>query len=179
MVDRRNLNLTRVQGNPRPDVPAGILPVVILGTELANLLMGLALFVPFVIGYHVGVWPAVLWLPVLILNLVWLSAGPAYFLTVIGLYFPDFRGVISNFVRGAFFLSTGLISAKVVPGNTLPKLFELNPFSGIFDSFRAVLMFGRAPSTFQVLYPFLFGLGMLAVGVPIYRAWQRHFPKEA
>jgi lipopolysaccharide transport system permease protein/teichoic acid transport system permease protein len=169
-------------------VPLAVLPPVVMATELTNMLIALVLFAPMVLIYSVDAWPSVLWLPVIVADLVLLTAGPAYLMTVFGLYFPDFRGVAQNLIRAGFFLSTALIPLSRVPGDLLPKLIKANPFSGIFDSFRAVFgvanvnregeLVGHAPKPVDLLYPALVGVVLLVAGMLLYRARSSRIPKE-
>lgn len=170
-------------------VPKGVLPLVVMATEAANMLVALLLFAPMLAIYGVDVWPEVLWLPVIVANLVLLTAGPAYLMTMFGLYFPDFRGVALNLVRAGFFLSTALIPLSKVPGDALPRLIRANPFSGIFDSFRAVFgvfltnrepgeLVGHAPRPYDLIYPAVVGVVLLVAGVAVYRWRESRIAKE-
>lgn len=159
-------------------VPTEILPLKLVGAEGASFLVGLFALVPLVIYYETDIWPSVLWLPVLIFGLGLISLGPTYLGSVFGLYFPDFRGPVQNLIRGAWFLSTGLVAAREIPGAQLSLLVKANPLSGIFDSFRAVFLYGRGPSLVDLLYPSAVGALLLVVGILVYR-WRRwEFPKE-
>jgi ABC-type polysaccharide/polyol phosphate export permease len=174
-------------------IPTGVLPLVVMATEAANLLLALLLFVPMVVIYHVDMWPSVLWVPVVVANLLLLTAGPAYLMSVFGLYLPDLRGVVQNLIRAGFFVSTALIPLSAVPGNVLPRVIQANPFSGIFDSFRAVFgvdavphgctncrvhLVGHAPQAADLLYPAVVGVVLLVVGVIAYRWRSDRIPKE-
>ena len=176
-------------------VPKAVLPLVVMTTELTNMLVALLLFVPMVLIYHVDMWPSVLWVPVIVANLVLLTVGPAYLLTVFGLYFADFRGVVQNLIRAGFFLSTALIPLNKIPGDTLPRLIKANPFSGIFDSFRAVFgvynvrapagcdtcppqLVGHAPKPVDLIYPAVVGVVLLLFGLAVYRWRANRIPKE-
>ena len=160
--------------------PKAILPLVLIASQAANLLVALVLFVPMVLIYRTDVWPSVLWLPVVLVILVLLTAGPTYLATVFGLYFPDFRGVAQNMLRAAFLVSTALVAFENIPGDRLPILVKANPLSSVFDSFRVA--FGASPrtspSTFDLVYPLLIGGVLLVIGLAVFRWRERHFPKE-
>lgn len=155
-----------------------VLPLVVMASNAATFLLSLLLLVPFMVVYRTPLTPALLWLPVVVVILMVLSAGPAYLGALVGLYFPDYRGAVQNLVRVSFFLSTGLFSLREVPGQELPDLIEANPLSSIFDSFRAVVLRGRPPGELDLLYPLAVGLVLLAVGLGLYRRRQDQFAKE-
>jgi ABC-type polysaccharide/polyol phosphate export permease len=158
--------------------PRILLPLVLMLSEGVGFLVGLTLFLPFMAAFRILPTLAMLWLPVLMAVLALLCAGPAYLFAVFGLYLPDFRGMLQNLIRAGFFLSTGLLKGNAVPRGKLSVLIHLNPLSGIFDSFRAVIMRGRAPRALDVLYPLALGIILLFVGLAVYR-WREHeLPKE-
>jgi ABC-type polysaccharide/polyol phosphate export permease len=158
--------------------PREVLPLVVVASNTATFLLSLLLLLPFMLLYDTPFTLALLWLPVIIVILLVLSAGPAYIGAVFGLYFPDFRGAVQNLVRVSFFLSTGLFSLKEVPGQDLPDLIDANPLSSVFDSFRAVILRGRPPGELDLLYPLAVGILLLAVGLFLYRRRQDQFAKE-
>jgi ABC-type polysaccharide/polyol phosphate export permease len=158
--------------------PRVVLPLTLLGAEGANFLLALPVFPLLMAAYAIPPTAALLWLPVVIGVLAVLAAGPTYILTLFGLYFPDYRGPVQNFIRALFFLSAGLFRTGDVPGGELPVVFKANPLSGVFESFRAVFVFGVPPRPFDLLYPLAWGVGMLVVGIALYRRREHRFAKE-
>jgi ABC-type polysaccharide/polyol phosphate export permease len=162
--------------------PRRVLPLVLLATEAVNLVVSLVVFVPLVMIYDVDVWPSILWLPVVLSILVVLTAGPTYLATVFGLYFPDFRGVAQSLIRAGFFLSTALVPIGEFPreADQLRLLVQANPLSSVFDSLRVVfgMVERTSPAPINLIYPFLVGVLLLAVGLAVYRWRERQFPKE-
>lgn len=160
--------------------PTFALPMVTIASEAANMVIALLLFVPAVAYYGIDVWPAVVWLPVLLTVLVLLTTGPAYFSAVVGLYFPDYRGVVQNLVRATFFVSSALLPLEKI--RELPREAQLvirfNPLTGLFDAFRSVFRSGRSPEPIDLLIPVSAGVVLLLFGVGLY-AWRMHeFAKE-
>jgi ABC-type polysaccharide/polyol phosphate export permease len=158
--------------------PRVVLPLTVLGTEGVPFLLSLGLLAPLMALYRVAPTVQLLWVPVVVVVLGVLSAGTAYVGAVLGLYFPDLRGLTLNFVRVSFFISTGLVVAEQVRGPQLKGLVAANPLSGIFDSLRAAVIDGRAPSPYELLYPLGFGLVVLTLGLALYRWREPHLAKE-
>jgi lipopolysaccharide transport system permease protein len=157
--------------------PRGVLPLVLMGTEGLTFGISLLFLGPFMVFYGIAPTPALLWLPAILLVLAVLTSGVAYLGTVLGLYFPDLRGLIQNLIRVGFFMSTGLVRGRV-PGETLPGLLRANPLSGIFDAMRAIVINGRAPAARDLLYPLAVGLVVLGFGIAVFRARESQFAKE-
>ena len=155
-----------------------VLPLVVVVTEGASFLVGLALLPPMMAYYGVAFTAALLWLPVLIATLLTLVTGPAYLLAVFGLYFPDYRGVVGNVVRVGFFASTGLLALEEVADGRIRAVMRANPFSSVFDGFRAIVLEGRGPTLGNVVYPAAVGAVVLGAGVLAYRWRSDQFAKE-
>ena len=51
------------------------------------------------------------------------------------------------------------------------------PLTGIFESYRSVLLYGHSPAPWQLLYPTAFSVVLLALVLPVYRREQRQFAK--
>lgn len=159
-------------------IPRDVLPLVLVATEGASLLIALVLFPPMMAYYGIAPTAALLWLPVVLAVLMLVTAGPAYLGAVFGLYWPEFQPLVQNLVRLGFFISTGLVAVRHLANERLETLLHLNPLSGVFDSMRAILLDGRPPRAFDLAYPLAVGLASIAIGLPVYRHRQREFAKE-
>lgn len=121
---------------------------------------------------------AAAWLPVVVVVNVFFAIACAYPASLIGVWFPDLRNHVVNVVRMLFFLGPGLVPLSEVSGTTRTVLL-LNPLTGLFESFRDVLLYGRAPDGWYLAYPIVLGLVLLALFVPVYRREQWQFAKLA
>ena len=92
------------------------------------------------------------------------------------LWLRDLRPFAISFVRTLFFLAPGLVALSAIeePANTLVRL---NPLTGLFESYRAVLLYGEAPAPWMLLIPFAAGALLMLVFVPLYQREQQHFAK--
>lgn len=155
--------------------PREVLPLVLILTEGASYAIALLLLFPFAAYFGVGFSAALLWLLPVSAVLALLAAGPAYLLSVVGLYHPGYRGVIQNIVRVGFFASAGLVPLTEVPDGLLPSIIRANPLSPLFEAFRGVVMHGRGPALAELAHPLAVATVVLAVGVSVYRRRQFDF----
>jgi ABC-type polysaccharide/polyol phosphate export permease len=116
--------------------------------------------------------------PLILANLALLTSGPAYLMTVLGVYQPDYRGAVQNLIRMGFFVSAGLVRPEMANSQALELVLRANPLSGIFESLRAAVIYGRAPRAADFLYPFAVGLLLLAVSLMLYKRAAPGFAKE-
>lgn len=159
-------------------IPRDVIPLVVVAANVPTLLLSMGLLIPFMVVYDVPFTLSLVWVPVTLAALFLLTAGACYPAALFGLYFPDLRGPVQNLVRVSFFLSTGLVTIREIPGEELPALIQANPLSSIFDGLRAALLAGRRPTPFDLLYPGLLGLVVMIAGLAAYRAREHEFPKE-
>jgi ABC-type polysaccharide/polyol phosphate export permease len=75
-----------------------------------------------------------------------------------------------------FFLAAGLVALAEIEGRAY-DLVRLNPLTGIFESYRDVLLYGQRPAAWQLLYPVGFATLLLLVFVPLFRLEQRDLAK--
>jgi lipopolysaccharide transport system permease protein len=153
-----------------------LIPVVSVATETVAF-AGSLLLLALMMGVHgVAPTPAAALLPAVVAANVVLALGVAYVASLVGLWFRELQSLVLSFVRATFFLAPGLVALADVPDGAV-GLVRLNPLTGLFEAYRAVLLYGEAPAAWQLLYPVGFGLVLLAAFVPVYRREQGQFAK--
>src|SRR5262249_22298345 len=129
-----------------------LIPVASLVTETIAFGASFVL-VALMMGIY-GVAPTVeiAWLPLVIAINLLLALAIAYPASLFGLWFRDLRQLGVSLVRTAFFLAPGLVGLEQVHGRT-HDLMRLNPLTGLFESYRDALLYGRTPPAWELLYP--------------------------
>jgi ABC-type polysaccharide/polyol phosphate export permease len=157
-------------------VPRMLLPVASALTE--SVAFAAAMVLPFVMMAVYGVAPtaAVLWLIPAIAVTFALAAALAYPAALLGVWLPELSPFFISVVRALFFLAPGLVALDAVSGDGR-RLLPLNPLTGIFETFRDALLYGRAPDAWQLLVPLGAALLVLAIGLPLYRRDAPHLAK--
>jgi ABC-type polysaccharide/polyol phosphate export permease len=144
-----------------------LIPIAMTLTEVAGFIAALSMIVLTMVAYRVAPTAAVAWLPVLLAQCALFALALSYPATLFGLYFRDLRSFALSAIRALFFLSAGLIPLASVHGNA-PTVLKLNPLTGLFESFRAVFLFGKSPSAWNLLYPAGIAVLLLVLVVPAY-----------
>ncbi|MDX6511324.1 MAG: lipopolysaccharide transport system permease protein [Gaiellaceae bacterium] len=127
-------------------------------------------------AYGVAPTTATLWFPVVVLVSVVSGFGIAYPASLFGLWFPELRNFAVSIVRALFFVAPGLVALPQIHGGA-HTIFQLNPLTGLFESYRAVLLYGHRPSALHLLYPLAWAAVLLAIFVPLYTREQWQFAK--
>lgn len=168
-----NLRRSIVLNTPLPRL---MIPLSGALTETVAFAASLSLLALMVAVYDVQLTAAVLWLPVVLAVNVLLAIAVAYLASLVGLWFRELRPFMISFVRALFFLAPGLVPLSSIGGRAY-DLIRLNPLTGLFEAYRAVVVEGHRPAAWELLYPTAVALLLLAVLLPVYRREARHFAK--
>ncbi len=115
--------------------PVGILPVVPLGAALVHAIFNYLILLVALVWFgqfHLGA----LLFPILIVPVIFLALGFAWFLSAWGVFIKDMTQIVPVFVQMLMFLSPVFYPASVVPA-ALQPLYRYNPLSTIIESLRA------------------------------------------
>jgi homopolymeric O-antigen transport system permease protein len=153
-----------------------LLPLSGALTETVAFGASLLLLALMMVIYGVAPTPSILWLPVVIAATLLLSVGVSYPAALLGIWMPDIGYLVNSFVRVLFFIAPGLVPLSQIHG-TAHDLLLINPMTGLFESYRDVLLYGDTPGAFELLYPAALGLALLVAFVPLFRSEQREFAK--
>jgi lipopolysaccharide transport system permease protein len=90
-----------------------------------------------------------LWLPVLLLIQLIGTIGVSLILAVLGTYLSDLANIIQFVLRLCFYLSPVLYSVETrIPKSWEPWYKLLNPFAGLLESYKNILVRGSPPSEY-------------------------------
>jgi ABC-type polysaccharide/polyol phosphate export permease len=153
-----------------------LIPVASVCTEAVGFTAALFLLAILMVAYGVTPTPWILLLPVVVLNTMLFSLACAFPAALIGLWAPELTPFIMSAARATYFLAPGLIALRHVYGHT-HDLLILNPLTGLFESFRDCLLYGQAPQWWELVYPAVFAIAMIAVVYPLWRREAPHFAK--
>jgi lipopolysaccharide transport system permease protein len=156
--------------------PRALLPVASALTESMAFGASLLLLAAMMIVYGVAPTIAILWFPLVLVTNLAFAVALAYPASLAGIWIRDLKPFIVSFVRTLFFLAPGLVALEQITGEA-NDLVRANPLTGLFEAYRAVLLYGESPAAWELLYPLGVGLAVAAVFVPVYLREQTAFAK--
>jgi ABC-type polysaccharide/polyol phosphate export permease len=145
-------------------------------TETVSFAASFLLLILMLAIYRIAPTFALLWFPVVVAVNILLAVALAYVASLIGIWFSDLRQFAISVVRTLFFLAPGLVPLSMIGGRA-KDLLRLNPLTGVFEGYRSVLLYGRRPSAWELLFPTAIALVVLAITLPIYVSEQKQFAK--
>jgi ABC-type polysaccharide/polyol phosphate export permease len=172
------LDSTRARGTIIGNMafPRIFLPAAAAFTESLAFVASSVLLVLMMAVYLVAPTAAILWLPLVVFTNLVLAAAAAYPAALFALWFPDLRPFLVSMMRTLFFLAPGLVPLSQVYGHTHDVL-KINPLTGLFEAYRAVLQYGESPEWWMLAYPLAFAAIVAAIFLPVYRREAPHLAK--
>ena len=156
--------------------PRVLIPLAGTLTESVGFVACLVLFPLMMAVYGIGPTPAVLLLPLAIAMTLVVAVALAYPATLIGVWMPEMGPLLVAATRTLFFLAPGLVALDEVYGYT-HDLLVFSPLAGVFETYRAILIYGEAPELWMLAVPLGYAAVLLAVFLPVFRREERHFAK--
>ncbi len=118
--------------------PLEILPLVPLGAALVHAAFNLLILITALAWFgHLAL--GLLLFPVLVLPVILLGLGLAWFLAAWGVFIKDMTQIVPLFVQMLLFLSPVFYPASAVPPALRP-LYEFNPLGAVIEATRAAML---------------------------------------
>jgi len=131
--------------------PRAALPVSMVGLALVDLAIAGATFVVFVYVTGSTIPLTALWFPVLLLVEMMLVVGIVLLGSALNVFARDVKLAVPLLSQLWLFLTPVLYPLSEVPAGLRPW-YQLNPMTGVVESFRSILVVGEAPQL-AVLLP--------------------------
>jgi lipopolysaccharide transport system permease protein len=125
--------------------PREILPLTPIGAGLLDFLIGFAVFLVFMIFYHLPLFLTIVWLPILLFIQIILTVGVSLFASALNVFYRDIRFLVPLVIQLWFYATPIIYPYSSVP-EWLRPIYNLNPMVGIIDSYRRVILLGKPPS---------------------------------
>lgn len=124
--------------------PLELLPTSHLASAIFNALIGIGLLCVFLLIQRQSIPPTAVYVPLVFIPLLLITAGLAWFLAAIGVFFRDVGQMIGVVMSVLLFLSPVFYPTSSAP-KLAQKLIYLNPLTYPIEELRAVLILGNQP----------------------------------
>lgn len=148
--------------------PLELLPFSHLASALFNALVGLGLLCIFLLIQLHSIPVTALFVPLVLVPLLLLTSGLAWFLAAIGVFFRDVGQMIGVAMSALLFLSPVFYPASSAP-SLAQKLIYLNPLTYPIEELRAVLILGVQPDWLHWLAYFTVAILVAIAGLLIFQ----------
>lgn len=165
--------------------PRYVVVLSIGGSVLISFALNMAVIVLFMVILRVPVRPAVLWLPLLFLELVVLSMALAFILAALFVRFRDLNYIWEVLMQAAFYATPILYPLTMVP-TRWARLLILNPVAQLLQDARYVMVTPKTQTITQLYgtpWAYAVPLGIVLVlavaSVVYFKRQARYFAEEA
>ncbi len=149
--------------------PREILVLAAVVPTLADFLVSFLLLLCVLAYYGIFIHWSILIVPVLLAAQLSLVLGLSFAGSMLDLIFRDVSRALPILLTGFMFLSPVLYPFGASNGKYKVVYYFLNPFAGIVDGFRMVLMEQRAPDAIMLLVPLLASTAFLIFGYRVFK----------
>lgn len=156
--------------------PRSVLPMsAVLGVTV-HFVFGIGL--PVAVAVAFGIYPAAVLPLVLVVAAIQLVLTLAFAFAFAGVnfFFRDLQPMVAYLFSLWFFLSPTLYPVSAVPAGLRP-MYDVNPFTYLLESYRAIIMDGRIPDFGPLLGVAGASLALLAVAFLIFVRLEQSFTK--
>jgi ABC-type polysaccharide/polyol phosphate export permease len=127
--------------------PRALLPITETTIGLAHFGVGLCVIPIFMLFLKVAPTPNLVYLPLIIAVQVIFNLGAAYPMAVWGLRYRNLPNLMGNILRLWFYLSPALYELARFKNGKVLFIMELNPLTGLFESYRRVFALAGSTAT--------------------------------
>lgn len=135
-----NANLVQKIYFPRETLPIASIMAAGVDFSIASLI-----FAGMMVYYHVPITAAMVFLALLLPMQVMFTAAVVFVFSAANVHFRDVRYGVQFLMQLWLYATPIAFSMEVVPEHLRLPYVILNPMAGLIDSFRGVLLHGRAP----------------------------------
>lgn len=154
--------------------PIEILPWPMVISALFHTFMNLLVFLVLHLALdHTASWTSI-FLPVVLLPLVFLTLGVSWFLAALGVYLRDIGQVTGVLATALLFLSPAMYPIEILPPQ-YRWLMMMNPLTFIMDQAREVALWGNLPNWAGLGVYTACALVVMYLGYGVFRLTRRGF----
>jgi ABC-type polysaccharide/polyol phosphate export permease len=158
--------------------PRHILPVSVVLAQIIHVVIQFVLLAVFLAVSRVSPNLAWVWIPVLLVVELGVVLGFAFILSALNVYYRDTLYLVQSGLTILFWFTPIFYPLSVVKTSLKPwiyRVYLLNPLAGIIDSFRRVVLEGKAPEGLPLGISTGVAVLLLLLGWAIFSRKERHF----
>lgn len=148
--------------------PPHLLVAVSVLTSMVHFLLALPILLGLIVWYGQSFYASLLLIPVLVFGQAVFLLGLALATASINVRYRDMQHIVANLLSFLFFLCPVVYPLEVVPQQFQP-LLKANPLALLIKFYHEIILYGRVPATYEVLYFSAFALLTLLAGAMIYQ----------
>lgn len=155
-------------------IPREVFPLSAVTTAAFDFIISTILLFLLILLYKIDIGLYLLWFPILFLQTSVLAFSFGMFFAALGTFKKDLVLLAPILTQFGLFISPIMYPLKQVPEKYL-SLYMLNPFVGIIESFRNIVLHSAPPPLLPFCYSIFSTLVLLIVFWPLYKIISQYF----
>jgi ABC-2 type transport system permease protein len=157
--------------------PREIIPISIVTSNLVNFLISCVIMFVFILASGIGFSKYIIFFPIIVFIQYLLLMGITLILSAITVFVRDLEHIITVLLMVMLYGTPILYSMDMVP-EAIRKIISLNPMTPIISAYRDVLFYQVRPDLGQLGIILGVSVGLLIIGLMIFKRLQRGFAEE-
>lgn len=124
--------------------PLETLPIVVCGSAILHFIISLFVWLVFYFIFFGVPSVTIMYLPIMMLPLVFLTLGLSWFLASLGTYLRDISQITIVLTTVLMYLSPIFFPVSALPEEYRPMM-QINPLTDIVEQIRNIMIWGKAP----------------------------------
>lgn len=116
-------------------------------------------------------------LPLMLIDIFFLSLGMALILSILNVYLRDIRFIWQVLLQAGFFLSPIIYKLNMFPDN-IKQILELNPIVTILDVTHGLVLNGSLPTTHAIAYIISSTVVLIIIGLLVFNSKNKTIVEE-
>lgn len=154
--------------------PLEILPLVSLGSALFHFVISFSVWLLAYLVFFGMPHLTIIAFPVVLLPLLFFTAGLSWWLASLGVYLRDVSQFINLVTTALLFLSPIFYSSASIP-EKFQVLMHLNPLTPIIEQSRNILFWNKLPEPASLLVCYLVSIGVACLGFAWFQKTRKGF----
>jgi len=157
--------------------PRIVIPLSTVAAAFINMVLSMLVVFAALIFSGIGLSWFIVALPVIMGIQFLFVLGLVLIFSAVNVYFRDIQHILEIVVMAWFYVTPIVYTPEMVP-QSLSWLLDINPMSGIVESYRNILYYKCMPDFSTMLLALTFGAVSTLIGVAVFQKLQRGFAEE-
>ncbi len=146
-------------------------------TAFIMMVFEFAAFGVFATIFHLKPSPTIALLPLVLIDVFFMSLGISFFLSVLNVRFRDISFIWQVVLQAGFFISPIIYKLDMFPEN-ISAILKFNPLVPIFDAAHSLVLYNTLPSLISVAYMIISTAIIFIVGYLVFRINSKKIAEE-
>lgn len=155
-------------------MPRIIFPLSAVNVKLVDLVLSALVLLGLMVLYRMPIYITYLWVPVIFLVQYVLVLGISWFMSAANVFYRDIENMLELFLMSWMYLTPVLYPPEFIP-EQYRTLFNLNPMTGIINSYRSVLLYGLNPPRESFLFALVISVIIFIFSLWFFKGREKYF----